>query len=158
MYLLIIFLPFFSILSLACFSRFVGKFFFAFNIIVTMLVGVILSIFIYYEVILLGFSCDLFIIDWFNFGDIKAGFHFYFDPLSVSMLFTIFIISFFVQIFSLTYMWEDALFIKFLIYINLFTFFMVIMVLASNMIQFFLGWEGIGISSYLLINFWNIRP
>jgi hypothetical protein len=63
MYLLIIFLPLFSILSLACFSRFIGKTFFAFNILTTMLLGVILSIFIYYEVIFLGFSCDLFVAD-----------------------------------------------------------------------------------------------
>ena len=70
----------------------------------------------------------------------------------------ILLISFFVQIFSIEYMWKDDSFIRFLIYINLFTFFMIIMVLSGNLIQFFLGWEGIGLSSYLLINFWYIRP
>lgn len=74
------------------------------------------------------------------------------------MIFTICFISFCVHLFSLDYMFADQSFKRFMIYLTLFTVFMLIMVSASNLIQFFVGWEGIGIMSYLLINFWYDRP
>jgi NADH:ubiquinone oxidoreductase subunit 5 (subunit L)/multisubunit Na+/H+ antiporter MnhA subunit len=69
------------------------------------------------------------------------------------MLFIICFISLNVHIFSIDYMYNDEKFYKFLSFLSLFTFFMAFMVTSSNVVQFFVGWEGIGLSSYLLINF-----
>jgi proton-translocating NADH-quinone oxidoreductase chain L len=60
--------------------------------------------------------------------------------------------------FAMDYMYNDEKFYKFLSYLSLFTFFMAFMVTSPNIVQFFVGWEGIGLCSYLLINFWYFRP
>lgn len=73
------------------------------------------------------------------------------------MLFVVFLISSMVHLYSTEYMLEDPFLIKFLSYLSLFTFFMVILLTSGNFIQLFLGWEGVGLSSYLLINFWSQR-
>lgn len=158
MYLSIIFLPFFSILVFLIFARLFSKNFIIFALLSSMFFCIPISAIIYYEVIYLGFSCDVVILNWFHIYFLNINFHFFFDPLSVSMMFLIIFISFFVQLFSVDYMWFDPSILRFLIYINIFTFFMLIMVLSGNLVQFFLGWEGIGLSSYLLINFWYNRP
>jgi NADH:ubiquinone oxidoreductase subunit 5 (subunit L)/multisubunit Na+/H+ antiporter MnhA subunit len=76
-----------------------------------------------------------------------------FDPLSSYMLLIITFISFNVHMFAVDYMYQDEKFNKFLSYLGLFTFFMAFMVTSPNIVQFFVGWEGIGLCSYLLINF-----
>ena len=157
MYILIIFFFFFSIVFTLIFGRYLGKKIISFINIINLILCILLSIFIYYEVIFLGFNCDIILFNWLHIYNLNINFHFFFDFLSVNMLILILLISCFVQIFSIEYMWKDDSFIRFLVYINLFTFFMIIMVLSGNLIQFFLGWEGIGFSSYLLINFWYIR-
>ena len=77
--------------------------------------------------------------------------------MTLSILSIVILISTFVQIYSLTYMKEDPYKIKFLIYLILFTWFMIVLVMSENLITFFLGWEGVGLVSYLLISFWNTR-
>jgi len=73
------------------------------------------------------------------------------------MLIVVILISFLVHIFSVNYMYEDPFLLKFLSYLSLFTFFMLLLITASNFFQLFLGWEGVGLASYLLINFWFTR-
>lgn len=73
------------------------------------------------------------------------------------MLVIVLLISFLVHLFSIAYMRSDPNYNKFFAYLTLFTFFMIVLVLSSNFVQFFLGWEGIGLLSYLLINFWSTR-
>ena len=80
-------------------------------------------------------------------------FNILFDPISSFMLLIILIISFCVHLFSIDYMWDDSSFSKFLAYLTTFTFFMALMVTSGNMVQLFIGWEGIGLASFLLINF-----
>jgi NADH:ubiquinone oxidoreductase subunit 5 (subunit L)/multisubunit Na+/H+ antiporter MnhA subunit len=80
-----------------------------------------------------------------------------FDSLAVSMFILVVPVSFLVQTYSVYYMKEDAHFIRFMAYISLFTFFMLILVTADNFIVLFLGWEGVGLCSYLLISFWFTR-
>ena len=92
-------------------------------------------------------NCGLFIINW----------GFIFDTLSVSMLYMVGIVSGTVHFYSINYMKEDPSLIRFMSYLSLFTFFMFILVSGDNFIQLFLGWEGIGLCSYLLISFWNTR-
>jgi len=78
---------------------------------------------------------------------------FYFDPLTSVMLVIITLISTLVHFYSVSYMSEDPHIIRFMSYLSLFTFFMVILVTADNFLQLFVGWEGVGLCSYLLINF-----
>jgi NADH-ubiquinone oxidoreductase chain 5 len=82
---------------------------------------------------------------------------FLFDSLSVLMLVVILSISLLVQIYSIEYMKGDPHVNRFLSYLSLFTFFMLILVTSNNFLQLFLGWEGVGLCSYLLINFWFTR-
>lgn len=83
--------------------------------------------------------------------------NFLLDGLSVTMLLVVFTISMFVHIYSYYYMFNDLNSSKFMAYLTLFTFFMCILVISSNFIILFLGWEGVGLCSFLLISFWNTR-
>lgn len=98
------------------------------------------------------FTVDLF--DWISAGSLKIPFSFLYDPLSAIMLLIITGIGFLIHIYSIGYMQADAGFGKFFSYLNLFIFFMLVLVLASNYIVMFIGWEGVGLCSYLLIGFW----
>tara|TARA_B110000093_G_C12959377_1_gene406453 strand:- start:1228 stop:3042 length:1815 start_codon:yes stop_codon:yes gene_type:complete len=82
---------------------------------------------------------------------------FYFDSLTVSMCFTVTLISTLVHLYSTSYMSHDPHQPRFMAYLSLFTFFMLMLITADNFIQLFLGWEGVGLCSYLLINFWFTR-
>jgi NADH:ubiquinone oxidoreductase subunit 5 (subunit L)/multisubunit Na+/H+ antiporter MnhA subunit len=77
--------------------------------------------------------------------------------LSISMLLMVGLVSGSVHYYSLGYMKSDPSLVRFMSYLSLFTFFMFVLVTGNNFIQLFLGWEGIGLCSYLLISFWNTR-
>jgi NADH-quinone oxidoreductase subunit L len=98
------------------------------------------------------FTIDLF--DWISAGNLHIPLSFLYDPLSSIMLLIITGVGFLIHIYSVGYMHEDAAFGKFFSYLNLFIFFMLILVLGSNYIVMFIGWEGVGLCSYLLIGFW----
>ena len=76
------------------------------------------------------------------------------DSLTVIMSFIVTFISFFVHIYSIAYMEKDSSFNRFFIYTNFFTFSMLLIVFSNNFLQLFIGWELVGLSSYLLIGFW----
>jgi NADH:ubiquinone oxidoreductase subunit 5 (subunit L)/multisubunit Na+/H+ antiporter MnhA subunit len=90
---------------------------------------------------------DLFNVDW----------GFMFDSLTVTMCCVVTFVSSLVHIYSSEYMSHDPHLPRFMSYLSLFTFFMLILVTADNFIQLFVGWEGVGLCSYLLINFWFTR-
>jgi len=94
---------------------------------------------------------------WFSVGLLKVDAIFLFDALTLTMLVIITTISFLVHLYSFDYMLEDPEFPLFMSYLSLFTFFMVFFVSSGNFVLMFLGWEGVGLSSYLLINFWHTR-
>ncbi|MBC7614996.1 MAG: NADH-quinone oxidoreductase subunit L [Pedobacter sp.] len=98
------------------------------------------------------FIIDLF--DWISVGNLHIPLSFLYDPLSSIMLLIITGVGFLIHIYSVGYMNDDAGFGKFFSYLNLFIFFMLILVLGSNYIVMFIGWEGVGLCSYLLIGFW----
>lgn len=98
------------------------------------------------------FTIDLF--DWISVGNLHIPLSFLYDPLSAIMLLIITGVGFLIHIYSIGYMHDDAGFGKFFSYLNLFIFFMLILVLGSNYIVMFIGWEGVGLCSYLLIGFW----
>ena len=91
---------------------------------------------------------------WLRLNNFIFEFAFLVDSLTVIMSFIVTFISFFVHIFSIGYMKGDSSFNRFLIYTNFFTFSMLFIVYADNFLQLFIGWELVGLSSYLLIGFW----
>ncbi|RZL09327.1 MAG: NADH-quinone oxidoreductase subunit L, partial [Pedobacter sp.] len=93
----------------------------------------------------------IFLFDWINAGSLNIPLSFLFDPLSAIMLLIITGVGFLIHIYSIGYMHSDQGFGKFFSYLNLFVFFMLLLVLGSNYIVMFIGWEGVGLCSYLLI-------
>ncbi len=94
------------------------------------------------------------IFDWIKVGALNIPFSFQIDQLSILMLLIITGIGSLIHIYSMGYMSHDAGYGKFFAYLNLFIFFMLLLVLGSNYIIMFIGWEGVGLCSYLLIGFW----
>ena len=94
------------------------------------------------------------IFEWLNIKNFQISFSFLVDPLSVFMLLIITGVGFLIHIFSVYYMSEDKRPAKYFSYLNLFVFSMIVLVLADNLFLMFLGWEGVGLCSYLLIGFW----
>jgi NADH-quinone oxidoreductase subunit L len=82
---------------------------------------------------------------------------FQFDPLTAVMVLVVSGVGFLIHIYSIGYMWEDKGYGRYFVYLNLFTFAMLVLVMASNLVVMFIGWEGVGLCSYLLIGFWFER-
>ncbi len=92
--------------------------------------------------------------DFLTVGSFNISFSFLIDELSVFMMLIITGVGFFIHVYSSGYMHDDEGFNKFFGYLNLFVFFMLLLVLGSNYVIMFIGWEGVGLCSYLLIGFW----
>jgi NADH-quinone oxidoreductase subunit L len=95
-----------------------------------------------------------FLAHWIRSGSFTADFAFYLDQLSLVMLLVVTGVGFLIHIYSVGYMWDDPGYYRFFSYLNLFMFFMLTLVLANNYLLMFIGWEGVGLASYLLIGFW----
>src|SRR5580692_11601026 len=91
---------------------------------------------------------------WLRSGAFSVDFSFYLDQLSLVMLLVVTGVGFLIHIYSVGYMWDDDGYYRFMAYLNLFMFFMLTLVLAANYLVMFIGWEGVGLASYLLIGFW----
>jgi NADH-quinone oxidoreductase subunit L len=91
---------------------------------------------------------------WIRSGNFSVDFAFYLDQLSLVMLLVVTGVGFLIHIYSVGYMWDDPGYYRFFSYLNLFMFFMLTLVLAINYLLMFIGWEGVGLASYLLIGFW----
>lgn len=91
---------------------------------------------------------------WISAGSMTLEYSFYIDPLSVTMMLVVTGVGFLIHVYSIGYMHGDKLFARFFAYLNLFIFAMLHLVLADNFLLVFLGWEGVGLCSYLLIGFW----
>jgi len=94
---------------------------------------------------------------WIRAGNFQADFSFYLDQLSLVMLLVVTGVGFLIHIYSVGYMADDDGYYRFMSYLNLFMFFMLTLVLAKNYLLMFIGWEGVGLASYLLIGFWFIK-
>lgn len=97
------------------------------------------------------------LLPWLSIGQLQANWGVYIDTLSITMIFVINVISFLVHVYSVGYMAQDPHRPRFMCYLSFFTFAMLMLVVADNLIQLFFGWEGVGLASYLLIGFWNER-
>ncbi len=127
-----------------------------------MAAGVLASAMVLFSFII---SCALFIqlpatpqsityFDWINVSSLKIPISFLIDPVSCVMLLIITGVGFLIHVYSTGYMKEDEAFNRFFAHMNLFIFFMLILVLGNNYVLMFAGWEGVGLCSYLLIGFW----
>src|SRR5438067_10768336 len=90
-------------------------------------------------------------------GNFRAGFDLQMDQLTVVMVLVVTGVGFLIHIYSTGYMAHEGGYYRFFAYLNLFMFFMLILVLAANYVLLFVGWEGVGLSSYLLIGFYFLR-
>src|SRR5690625_4839844 len=157
MYLTTIFLPFISFLLLSLFGRYLGRKGAGIISVGSLFLSCLLSFVIFYEVILMDSICYIFLKPWVESLNVDISFVFFFDALTVVMLFLVLVVSSLVHLYSLEYMSSDPHIVRFLSYLSLFTFFMLLLVTSSNFVQMFFGWEGVGIASYLLIGFWFTR-
>jgi proton-translocating NADH-quinone oxidoreductase chain L len=115
------------------------------------------SLFAFYEIILCQSVVSVFFWDWLFLGNYCIAFGLFFDSLTCVMLVIITGISACVNFYVVGYMSHDPHITRFLSYLSLFTFFMLFLVSSDNFLQMFIGWEGVGVCSYLLINFWYRR-
>ena len=154
MEILIIALP----LIASIISGFFGKFLGDRNseIITSLLVSIaaLLSLFIFYQVIFNQYSDNIVIAKWISSGSLDVNWSMKIDPLSSIMLVVVTFISSLVHIYSIGYMSHDPHKPRFMAYLSLFTFAMLMLVTSDNFIQLFFGWEGVGLCSYFLIGFW----
>jgi NADH-quinone oxidoreductase subunit L len=91
---------------------------------------------------------------WISSGEFSVRFEFLFDSLSCIMALVVAWVSFLIHLYSIGYMHEDRSYSRYFTYLNLFVFFMLVLVLGNSFPLMFIGWEGVGLSSYLLIGFW----
>ena len=139
-------------------SGFFGKFIGDRNseIITSLLVTIaaILSAFVLYEVIFNDYQDNIVIATWINSGTLDVNWSMKIDSLSAIMLVVVTSVSSLVHIYSIGYMSHDPHKPRFMAYLSLFTFAMLMLVTSDNFIQLFFGWEGVGLCSYFLIGFW----
>ena len=117
-------------------------------------ISAIFSCIIFYNVIVNSYSNNILLFTWINSGSFNASWSIYIDSLSSLMFVVITIVSSLVHIYSIGYMSHDPHKTRFMSYLSLFTFSMLILVSSDNFLQLFFGWEGVGLCSYLLIGFW----
>ncbi len=98
------------------------------------------------------------LLDWIQVGSFSAGWTLRVDSLSTVMMLVVGFISFLIHIYSVGYMSHDKSVPRFMAYLSLFTFAMLMLVTSDNLLQLFFGWEGVGVASYLLIGFWYEKP
>ena len=151
---LILFLPLLASIISGFFGKLIGDK--ASQIITSMFVSIsaILSFFVFYKVITVGYSNNLIIATWINSGTLNVNWSINIDALSSVMLVVVNLISALVHIYSIGYMSHDPHKARFMAYLSLFTFAMLTLVTSDNFIQLFFGWEGVGLCSYFLIGFW----
>ena len=126
------------------------------EIITSLLVSIsaILSGFVLYEVIFNQYQDNIIITTWISSGTLDVNWSMKIDPLSSIMLVVVTSVSSLVHIYSIGYMSHDPHKPRFMAYLSLFTFAMLMLVTSDNFIQLFFGWEGVGLCSYFLIGFW----
>nr|QNS38558.1 NADH dehydrogenase subunit 5 [Paracoccidioides brasiliensis] len=157
MYLIIIILPLLAAIFAGFFGRNLGTR--GAQIITTssIIITTVLAILAFIEVGYNNSPLAIHLMRWIDSESLNVSWGFYYDSLTVSMLLPVLIVSSLVHLYSISYMSHDPHNQRFFSYLSLFTFMMIILVTANNYLLMFLGWEGVGICSYLLINFWFTR-
>jgi NADH-ubiquinone oxidoreductase chain 5 len=157
MYLALIVLPILGSIVSGFFGRKVGV---SGSQIITcscVIITTLLAIIAFIEVGLNNIPVTIHLFRWVDSESLNIGWAFNFDALTVSMLIPVLIVSSLVHVYSIGYMSHDPHNQRFFSYLSLFTFMMIILVTANNFLLMFVGWEGVGICSYLLVSFWFTR-
>lgn len=157
MYLLIVFLSFITSFITLIVGRWIGRMGSCLLTVGGLFLSLFLSLLINFEISLSNSNCIIYFYKWIDLGYFVLDISFFFDTVTAVMLFVVCLISSLVHLYSVEYMKYDVGFIRYISYLSLFTFFMLILVTADNFLQMFIGWEGVGLSSYLLISFWYTR-
>lgn len=157
MYINILFLPLLNFLIISFLGYYIGRLGCCYISITGLLLSFIISIFIFFEVSMNQLPVSIKLYNWLIIDLYSVQIGLLFDSISSIMLIVITFISFIVHLYSSTYLMDDPYLSRFMSYLSLFTFFMILLVISDNFIQIFVGWEGVGLCSYLLINFWFTR-
>lgn len=158
MYLTIIILPLLASFFSGFLGRKIGKLGAQIITTSTIIFSAILAIYGFIYISLKGIGpISIIALPWINSESLVVNFGFYFDSISITMCVVVLSISALVHIYSIGYMSEDPHIQRFFSYLSFFTFSMLILVCSNNYLFMFLGWELVGLASYLLINFWFTR-
>ncbi len=158
MYVAIVFLPLLGSIIAGLFGRFIGDR--ASQIVTCTGLGIsaVLAAVIFKSVAIEGHEITVPLLTWIQSGDLNVSWALRFDTLTAVMLVVVTGVSFMVHVYSVGYMSHDHSIPRFMSYLSLFTFAMLMLVTADNLVQLFFGWEGVGVASYLLIGFWYEKP
>ena len=157
MYLALIILPILGSIISGFFGRKIGVSGSQLITCTCIIITTFLSIIAFIEVGLNNIPVTINIFRWVDAETLNISWGFNFDSLTVSMLIPVLIVSSLVHVYSIGYMNHDPHNQRFFSYLSLFTFMMIILVTANNFLLMFVGWEGVGICSYLLVSFWFTR-
>ena len=155
-YSLIILLPFLSFISGSLFGSLLGIGV-TYITISSIFISFIISLTLFFDILQYNSVYKLTLGNWISSEYLNLDWCFCFDSLTSVLLVVVTFISFLVHLYSSEYMRLDPHLPRFMSYLSLFTLFMILLVTANNYLQMFVGWEGVGVSSFLLINFWFTR-
>ncbi|HER25577.1 MAG TPA: NADH-quinone oxidoreductase subunit L, partial [Rhodospirillales bacterium] len=117
-----------------------------------------LSVLVFIDVALNGNARTVTLFTWISSGVFDVSWALRVDQLTAVMMIVVTVVSAMVHIYSIGYMHHDTSIPRFMSYLSLFTFFMLMLITSDNLIQLYFGWEGVGLASYLLIGFWYDKP
>lgn len=157
LYLLVPLAPLFGAIMAGLFGKQLGRVWSHRVTIMLVAVSFVASLMIFQDV-MEGHTFNGTVYQWMTAGDVRFEVGFLIDRLTVMMMLVVTFVSLMVHIYTIGYMEEDAGYQRFFSYISLFTFSMLMLVMANNFLQLFFGWEAVGLVSYLLIGFWYTRP
>ncbi|HXQ50465.1 MAG TPA: NADH-quinone oxidoreductase subunit L [Stellaceae bacterium] len=153
-----VFLPLLGAFIAGIFGRFIGDRGSQLVTCAALSLAAVLGVILFSVVAVHGHTVTVHLFTWIDTGDLQVDWALRYDPLSAVMVAVVTVVSCMVHIYSVGYMAHDHSVPRFMAYLSLFTFFMLMLVTADNFVQLFFGWEGVGLSSYLLIGFWYDRP
>ena len=123
-----------------------------------MVISMLCAVVVFFDVALGGNATTVQLLNWIDSGTLEVSWALKVDTLTSVMMIVVTVVSTMVHIYSIGYMHHDPHVPRFMGYLSLFTFFMLMLVTADNLVQMFFGWEGVGLASYLLIGFWYQKP
>ncbi len=153
-----LFAPFVSSLFAALFGMTERKIWIGVVASMLLATSLVASITLAYTVYTTGNAIHVTMMDWINAGDLNIPFGFVVDQVSVTMMTVVTLVSTVVHIYAIGYMDHDKSFNRFFSYLSAFVFSMMILVMSDNFAGLFIGWEGVGVCSWLLIGFWYHKP
>lgn len=152
-----VFAPFFGFILSSLGIRYLGDRFSQWVTCLFMLAATISGGFVFWQVAFMQGATSVELLSWINVAGFRVNWGMKLDTLSTTMIMVVNVVSFLVHVYSVGYMSHDRSIPRFMGYLSLFTFAMLMLVTAPNLVQMFFGWEGVGLASYLLIGFWYER-